>query len=137
MDLFSILCGASGSFAPKPMCLWFPLALAVARTSVCSGSVHCSCQAFKILDRYDAPSCNSTVSLSWGIRVAYSIFCALNWRIFKVSLVFDIVIWFDVIFLEFLPRLVLIFYFASMCRVVRKHDRVSRTRAKTIAFFIN
>ena len=24
-----------------------------------SGSVHCNCQAFKILDRYDAPSCNS------------------------------------------------------------------------------
>ena len=39
-----------------------------------------------------------TISLSWGIRVAYSIFCALNWRIFKVSLVFDIVFWFDVIF---------------------------------------
>ena len=75
-----------------------------------------------------------TVSLSRGIRVAYSIFCALNWRIFKVSLVFDVVFWFDVIFLEFLPCLVLLFCFASMCRVVRKHDRVSRTTAKQLRF---
>ena len=75
-----------------------------------------------------------TVSLSWGIRVAYSVFCTLNWRIFKVSLVFHIVFWFDVIFLEFLPCLVLLFCFASMCRVVRKHDRVYRTTAKQLRF---
>ena len=75
-----------------------------------------------------------TISLSWGIRVAYSIFCALNWRIFKVSLVFDIVFWFDVIFLEFLPCLVLIFCIASTCRVVRKQYRTSRTTAKQSSF---
>ena len=75
-----------------------------------------------------------TVSLSWGIRVAYSVFCVLNWRIYEVPLVFDIVFWFDVIFLEFFPCLVLIFCFASMCRVVRKHDQASRTTAKQLRF---
>ena len=35
-----------------------------------------------------------TVSLSRGIRVAYSIFCALNWQIFKVSLVFSLTSYF-------------------------------------------
>ena len=74
------------------------------------------------------------VSLSWGIRVAYSIFSALNWRIFEVSLVFDFMFWFDVIFLEVLPCLILIFCFAAMFRVVRKHDQASRTTAKQLRF---
>jgi len=75
-----------------------------------------------------------TVFLSWGIRIFYSIFCALNWRVFKIPLVFDFVFWFDVIILEFLPCLILIFCFASMLRVVRKHDRASRTTAKQLHF---
>ena len=74
------------------------------------------------------------VSLSWGIEVAYNIFCTLNWHIFEVSPVFDFVLWFYVIFLEFLPCLILIFCFASMFRVVRKHDRASRTTAKQLRF---
>ena len=75
-----------------------------------------------------------TVSLSWGIRVAFGIFGALNWRIFEFSLVFDIVFWFHVIFLEFLPCLVLIFCFASMLHAVFKHDRASRIIEKQLRF---
>ena len=75
-----------------------------------------------------------TISLSWGIRVAYSIFCALNWRIFEVSLVFDIMFWFDAIFLEFVPCLVLIFCFISMLHAFFKHDRASRIIAKQLRF---
>ena len=75
-----------------------------------------------------------TVFLSWGIRIFYSIFCALNWCVFKIPLVFDFVFWFDVIILEFLPCLILIFCFASMLHIVRKHDRASRTIAKQSHF---
>ena len=75
-----------------------------------------------------------TVFLSWGIRIFYRIFCALNWRVFKIPLVFDFVFWFDVIILEFLPCLILIFCFASMSHIVRKHDRASRTTAKQLHF---
>ena len=75
-----------------------------------------------------------TISLSWGIPVAYSIFWELNEKIFKVSLVFDIVFWFHVIFVEFLPCLVLLFCFASMSHAVFKHDRASRIIAKQLRF---
>ena len=47
---------------------------------------------------------------------------------------FDFQFWFDVIFLEVLPCLILIFCFASMFRVVRKHDHASRTTAKQLRF---
>ena len=75
-----------------------------------------------------------TVSLSWGIRVALSIFAALNWRIFKVSLVFDSLFWIHVILLESLPCLILLFFFATMLHAVCKHERASRTIAKQLCF---
>ena len=100
-----------------------------------------------VLDRYIAvvkpltyltvmPHCRviQTVFLSWGIRIFYSIFCALNWRVFEIPLVFDFVFWLDAIILEFLPCLILIFCFASMLRIVRKHDWASRTTAKQLHF---
>ena len=75
-----------------------------------------------------------TISLSWGFQVAHSIIWALNSRIFEVSLVSDIQLWFDVIFLEFLPCLVLLLCFASMLHAVFKHDRASRIIAKQLRF---
>jgi len=75
-----------------------------------------------------------TVFLSWGIRIFYSIFCALIRRVFKIPLVVDFVLWFDIIILEFLPCLILIFCFASMLHIVCKHDRASRTTAKQLRF---
>jgi len=74
------------------------------------------------------------VSLSWGIQVALSMFCALNWRVFQVSLVSDITFWFDVIFLELLPCILLMFCFTSMLHVVFKHDQAVRTTAKQLRF---
>ncbi|XP_078367061.1 octopamine receptor beta-2R-like [Oculina patagonica] len=74
------------------------------------------------------------VSLSWGIQILLRMVFALNRFIFKESLLFNINFWINVIFLEFLPCLILIFFFASMLHVVCKHDRAARITAKQLRF---
>ena len=75
-----------------------------------------------------------TVSLSWGILVVYYIFATLISFVFKVSLVLDLLSWINVILLEFIPCLILLFCFASMLHAVFKHDRASRIIAKQLRF---
>ena len=75
------------------------------------------------------------VSLSWAIPVTFiSMVSALNRFIFKLSLLFDVEFWMGVIFLEFLPCLIVIFCFASMLHVVCKHDRAARNTVKQLRF---
>ena len=74
------------------------------------------------------------VSLSWGIQVTFNIVLALNWLVLKISLLFHIFSWIFVTFFEFLPCIILIFCFASMSRVVFKHDRAARITAKQLLF---
>ena len=70
------------------------------------------------------------ISLSWGIQVLLRLASALNWFTVKSYLI----LWTIAILFEFLPCLILIFCFASMLRVVCKHDRAARITAKQLRF---
>ncbi|XP_078367120.1 octopamine receptor beta-2R-like [Oculina patagonica] len=74
------------------------------------------------------------VFLSWGIRIALSTISGLNWYVFKMPLIFDIFFWMTLIFFEFLPCIILIFFFASMLHVVYKHGRAARITAQQLRF---
>ncbi|KAJ7333595.1 hypothetical protein OS493_017137 [Desmophyllum pertusum] len=74
------------------------------------------------------------ISLSWAIPVAFVALLSLIWLIFKITLVFQVLIWLLMIFFEFLPCCILIFCFSSMLCVVCKHDRAARTLAKQLRF---
>ncbi|XP_078367082.1 octopamine receptor beta-2R-like [Oculina patagonica] len=70
------------------------------------------------------------VSLSWGIPVLLRITSILAWYIFKASLLS----WMSLTVFEFVPCLIVIFFFASMLHVVYKHGRAARITAKQLRF---
>ncbi|XP_078367073.1 octopamine receptor beta-2R-like [Oculina patagonica] len=72
------------------------------------------------------------VSLSWGIPVLLRMVSALAWYIFKTSL--KLLSWMSLTVFEFLPCLILIFFFASMLHVVYKHGRAARITAQQLRF---
>ncbi|XP_078381021.1 octopamine receptor beta-2R-like [Oculina patagonica] len=74
------------------------------------------------------------VSLAWAVPFSFIVVFLLNWLILKISLLFRIFICIAMIFFEFLPCSMLIFCFASMLRIVCKHDRAARTLAKQLRF---
>lgn len=74
------------------------------------------------------------VSLSWAIPVAFIMVESSLLLSFQIPSIMNIFIWLVMIFYEFLPCILLIFCFASMLRVVCKHDRAARTLAKQLRF---
>ena len=74
------------------------------------------------------------LSLCWTIPSAFVLLFTLNWLFLKISLLFDVVFWTLLIFLEFLPCCILIFCLASTWYVVYKHDRAARTLARQLRF---
>ena len=73
------------------------------------------------------------ISLSWAIPVVFHILPAAS-IILSMSSFFAIFLWMIMVLFEFLPCVMLIFCFASMLRVIWKHDRAARTFAKQLSF---
>ena len=73
------------------------------------------------------------VSLSWAIPVAPAAVHVLDRFIFKITFL-SRVCDFVVLFIEFLPSVLLIFCFVSMLHVVCKHNRTARSLAKQLRF---
>jgi len=73
------------------------------------------------------------ISLSWAVPVVFHILPAAS-IIFSISMFFVIFLWVIMVLFEFLPCAMLIFCFASMLRVIWKHDRAARTFAKQLTF---
>ena len=75
------------------------------------------------------------IFFSWASSIAIIIPFVLNWLVFENNhLLFLLPLWIYVIFFEFLPCCVLVFCFASMLRVVYKHERAARMLAKQLHF---
>ena len=74
------------------------------------------------------------ISLSWAITILFILLESSLWFTLKAPRVFAIFIWLVIIFFELLPCLMLVVCFASMLRVVYKHDRASRTLSKQLRF---
>ena len=75
------------------------------------------------------------IFFSWASSIAIIIPFVLNWLVFENNhFLFLLSLWIYVIFFEFLPCCVLVFCFASMLRVVYKHERAARMLAKQLHF---
>ena len=74
------------------------------------------------------------VSLSWVMPIVIKTFFALQWFIFKMPILFRILVCLLTICLEFMPSVLLIFCFVSMLHVVCKHNRTARSLAKQLRF---
>ena len=75
------------------------------------------------------------IFFSWASSIAVSIAFVLNWLVFDDNqILFSLLSWIYIIFFEFLPCFVLVFCFASMLRVVYKHERAARILAKQLHF---
>lgn len=73
------------------------------------------------------------ISLSWAVPVVFHILLVAS-IIFSISIFFPIFLWVIMILFEFLPCVMLILCFASMLRVIWKHDRAARTFTKQLSF---
>ena len=73
------------------------------------------------------------ISLSWAVPVVFHILPAISIA-FSMYIFFIIFLWVVMVLFEFLPCVMLIFCFASMLRVIWKHDRAARTFAKQLSF---
>ena len=96
-----------------------------------SGQIHCSGQAFEILDFHDAPPCHSN-----GFRILGHPNCLSNSYLTEQSHLYfwDFLFRATVIFFELLPCFILIINFVSMLEVVCKHERAVRTREKQLRY---
>ena len=76
----------------------------------------------------------ATISLTWGTTVVF-VLLQFSLRVtLKTPLVTTVFLWLDIIFLEFLLGVILIFCFASMLHFVYKHNRSTRNLAKQLRF---
>ena len=73
------------------------------------------------------------IFMSWAIPLTFSVFASLQWFISKKPLTITINSWLC-LFLEILFGAIVIFCFASMLRVVWKHERSARTLTKQLRF---
>lgn len=75
------------------------------------------------------------ILISWASSIVILIPFVLNWLVFNNNyFLFSLLSWIYMIFFEFLPCCVLVFCFASMLRVVYKHERAARILAKQLHF---
>ena len=74
------------------------------------------------------------ISLSWVIPVVFQTMFTLDEFVFTISFLFRVLVYLLVLFLEFLPCIMLIFCFASMLHVVCQHSRAARSLAKQLCF---
>ena len=74
------------------------------------------------------------ISFSWVTTFVIKFLQSLLRIIFNTPLVNKFVVWWSIIFFEFLPCVVLISCFASMLHFVYKHDRSTRNLAKQLRF---
>ena len=74
------------------------------------------------------------VSFSWVMPIVIETFFALQWFIFKMPILFRILVCLLAICFEFLPSVLLIFCFVSMLHVVFKHNRAARSLAKQLRY---
>ena len=74
------------------------------------------------------------ISLSWVIPVVFQTMFTLDEFVFTISFLFRVLVYLLVLFLEFLPCIMLIFCFVSMLHVVCQHNRAARSLAKQLRF---
>lgn len=73
------------------------------------------------------------ISLSWAVPVVFHILLAISIA-FSMYIFFIIYLWVVMVLFEFFPCVMLIFCFASMLRIICRHDRAARTFAKQLSF---
>ena len=73
------------------------------------------------------------ISLSWAVPVACHILPAAS-IIFSISLFFPIFLLLVMLFFEFFPGVMLIFCFASMLRVIYRHERAASNFVRQLRF---
>ena len=73
------------------------------------------------------------ISLSWAVPVVFHILLAISVA-FSMYIFFIIYLWVVMVLFEFFPCVMLIFCFASMLRIICRHDRAARTFAKQLSF---